>query len=410
MKEKLKKIYKKLPIEFSFTSYKIIFIFLFPVFGVIYHRIRDKNANDNNEYFYIQLYFISYLFSLIPLIIYLIKYHNQKEKSNENLDAPQNNEESNLNQNVIQQEKEKQQKHHILIGLLIIIFLCIDAVIFRHFDFEGTTDKKTIGLVYKIPILLALSIFILKYKFYKHHYITIAINIMTLITKYSLSIIQSNAGEYIKMHIWKYFLFALSHSFLLVAGKYIMDKYIINPYILMALIGTIVTFIFISIATIKYFITSESEIFSGFTNYIVSFPTCLLFMADIISQFIYNLGAWITVYYFSPLHTIISENTIEIFYNIYDFESNKAYWEERGYEWNTWIIPSVLVINLIFSLIFNEIIILKCCKLDYYTRKRIEERERSDFTDFLNSIDKEFDDTMTSNNGEDRSSIGIIKE
>ena len=245
MKEKLKKIYKKLPIEFSFTSYKIIFIFLFPVFGVIYHRIRDKNANDNNEYFYIQLYFISYLFSLIPLIIYLIKYHNQKEKSNENLDAPQNNEESNLNQNVIQQEKEKQQKHHILIGLLIIIFLCSDAVMFRHFDFEGTTDKKTIGLVYKIPILLALSIFILKYKFYKHHYITIAINIMTLITKYSLSIIQSNAGEYIKMHIWKYFLFALSHSFLLVAGKYIMDKYIINPYILMALIGTIVTFIFI---------------------------------------------------------------------------------------------------------------------------------------------------------------------
>ena len=178
----------------------------------------------------------------------------------------------------------------------------------------------------------------------------------------------------------------------------------------MALIGTIVTFIFISIATIKYFITSESEIFSGFINYIVSFPTCLLFMADIISQFIYNLGAWITVYYFSPLHTIISENTIEIFYNIYDFESNKAYWDERGYEWNTWIIPSVLVINLIFSLIFNEIIILKCCKLDYYTRKRIEERERSDSTDFLNSIDKEFDDTMTSNNGEDRSSIGIIKE
>ena len=46
----------------------------------------------------------------------------------------------------------------------------------------------------------------------------------------------------------------------------------------------------------------------------------------------------------------------------------------------------------------------------YYTRKRIEERERSDSTDFLNSIDKEFDDTMTSNNGEDRSSIGIIKE
>ena len=130
-------------------------------------------------------------------------------------------------------------------------------------------------------------------------------------------------------------------------------------------------------------------------------------MADIISQFIYNLGAWITVYYFSPLHTIISENTIEIFYNIYDFESNKAYWEERGYEWNTWIIPSVLVINLIFSLIFNEIIILKCCKLDFYTRKKIEEREKKDSGNFLNSIDNEFDEVTSSNTETEKSSLGI---
>ena len=183
-----------------------------------------------------------------------------------------------------------------------------------------------------------------------------------------------------------------------------------TPYVLMATIGVINSFIFISIATIKYFITSESEIFSGFNNYIVSIPTFLLFMADIISQFIYNLGAWITVFYFSPLHTIISENAIEIYYNLYDIKSNIAYWEESGYIWNAWVIPSVLVINLIFSLIFNEIIILKCCKLDYYTRKRIEERVRKDSANFLNTIDKEFDDTTSSNTGTERSSLGIIME
>ena len=410
MKEKLKQIYNKLPIAFSFTSYKIIFIFLPPIFGVIYNRIRDKNANVKNEYFYIQLYFISYIFSLIPLIIYLITNRKQKEKNNENLDNPQQDEESNSNQNVIQQEVEKQQKHHILFGLLIIIFLCIDAVIFRHFDYEGTTDKKTIGLVYKIPILFLLTYFILENKFYKHQYIPMVINVLTLTAKYLLSIFQSNAQEYIKEHIWKYFLFALSHSLLLVFGKYFMEKYNATPYVLMTIIGAIVSFILISIDTIKYLITSESEIFSGFNNYIVSFPTFLLFIADIISQFFYNLGVWITIYYFSPLHTIISENIIEIFYYIFDFKSNKAYWEEKGYEWNTWVIPSVLVINLIFSLIFNELIILKCCKLDYYTRKRIEERERNDSMEFIKSIDKQFDDTTSSNTGVDRTSVGIIKE
>ena len=84
MKEKLKQIYRKLPFEFSFTSYKIIFIFLFPIFGVIYNRIRDKNAIYKNEYFYIQLYFISYLFSFIPLLIYMIIYRKNKDKNNEN--------------------------------------------------------------------------------------------------------------------------------------------------------------------------------------------------------------------------------------------------------------------------------------------------------------------------------------
>ena len=83
----------------------------------------------------------------------------------------------------------------------------------------------------------------------------------------------------------------MSHSLLLVAGKFFMEKYNATPYILMITIGAIVSFILISIATIKYLITSESDIFSGFNNYIISFPTFLLFMADIISQFIYNLGA-----------------------------------------------------------------------------------------------------------------------
>ena len=407
MKEKLKQIYRKLPFEFSFTSYKIIFIFLFPIFGVIYNRIRDKNAIYKNEYFYIQLYFISYLFSFIPLLIYMIIYRKNKDKNNENLDTPQKNEESNFNQNIIQQEIEKRKKYHILIGLFIIIFLCSAAVAFRHFDFEGNSDKKTIGLVYKIPILFLLSHFILKDRFYKHHYITIVINIMTLLTKYLLGVIQANAEEYIKIHVWLYFLFALSHSLLLVAGKFFMEKYNATPYILMTIIGAIVSFILISIAIIKYLITSESDIFSGFNNYIVSFKTFLLFMADIISQFIYNLGAWITVFYFSPLHTIISENAIEIYYNIYDFKSNKAYWEESGYKWNTLVIPSVLVINLIFSLIFNEIIILKCCKLDFYTRKKIEEREKKDSGNFLNSIDNEFDEVTSSNTETEKSSLGI---
>ena len=170
-----------------------------------------------------------------------------------------------------------------------------------------------------------------------------------------------------------------------------MDEYDKTPYFLMFIIGIINSFILISTATIKYLVTSESDIFSGFTNYIDSYTSLLLFLADIFSQFLYNLGSWITVYYFTPLHTIISENAIEIYYNIYDIKSNIAYWEEKGYVWNMWVIPIILVLNLIFSLIFNEIIILKCCKFDYNTRIKIEERERRESNKLFNVIDKSFD-------------------
>ena len=195
-----------------------------------------------------------------------------------------------------------------------------------------------------------------------------------------------------KEHLWKYFLFALCHSILLISGKYFMEKYRKTPYYLMLFIGIINSFILIAIATIKYLITSESEIFSGFSNYITSFPTFLIFMADIISQFIYNLGSWITVYYFTPLHTIISENVQEIYYNIYGFKGNLEFLKGAGYFWLIWVIPIVLVINLTCSLIFNEIIILKCCKCDYYTRIRIEEREKEESHNFLEFDDKDDND------------------
>ena len=68
MREQLKNCYQKLPFEFYIQNYKIIFIFLFPIFGVVYNQIRERNTKKN-EFFFLELYFISYLFSFIPYLI-----------------------------------------------------------------------------------------------------------------------------------------------------------------------------------------------------------------------------------------------------------------------------------------------------------------------------------------------------
>ena len=179
-----------------------------------------------------------------------------------------------------------------------------------------------------------------------------------------------------------------------------MDKYNRLPYFLMLIIGAVIGIILISIAIVKYLAISESQIFKGFYDNIImrdSKKYVFLFLADIFSQFIYNLGLWITVYYFTPCHTIISENMMEIYYYIYDYNDNKAYWLEKDFYWNFWLMPLILVINLFCSLIFNEIIILKFCGLDFYTKVRIQERVRKESDSFLAGFNKTTDNDSDSN-------------
>ena len=80
-KSKCKKIWKCLPFEFSFENYKMILLVICPLFGVAHHRIRDKcgPSNNENEYFNMILYFLCYIFSSIPLLIYLIATRIKRE-------------------------------------------------------------------------------------------------------------------------------------------------------------------------------------------------------------------------------------------------------------------------------------------------------------------------------------------
>ena len=400
MKEKLKICYQKLPFEISITSYKLIFVFIFPVFGVAHNRFRDKYLFEPYEYFNILLYYLSYLFSFILLIIF--KYINRnnngikKEKDLNQRKNSQLSDDENLEfQNPLSWIVEHNNKIKTIKSIFIILILCSASLAYNHFNFEAFIDKKTIGIAYKIPEFFLLSFIFLKYKYYIHHYITFGLNTLTMITKYIITIIQSNSEEYIGKHIWFYFLFSITYCLLLVIGKYYMDKFYSSPYFIMLIIGIIMSGILLIIALIKYYVTSESQIFTGFNINVNNGKSIGYLIGDIISQFIFNLGLWITVYYFTPCHTIISENMMEIMYYIYDYSDNKKYWNEKEFYLNFWLFPIFLFINLIFSLIFNEIIIFKCCKLDYYTNIRIQEREKKEqnnINKFINKIIDEDDD------------------
>ena len=108
----------------------------------------------------------------------------------------------------------------------------------------------------------------------------------------------------------------------------------------------------------------------GFKN-ITNIFSILIFIFDIVCYFFCNIGIWMTIYYYSPFHYIISESMSEYLVTLYDYILFK-----RDYKFSDIILYTIIyIINFIFFLIFNEIIILKFCGLDYNIKENIEERE-----------------------------------
>ena len=132
---------------------------------------------------------------------------------------------------------------------------------------------------------------------------------------------------------------------------------------------------------IAFYINKDaSGIIIGLINNVNSVKNAFLFIADLLLSFITNLGIFWTIYYFTPFHFIISEFISEIFnYYIKMIQSGKGNkYDFIYYTINIIIFSVVFFINLVCSLIFNEVIILKFCKLEIYTKKYIHKRARSD--------------------------------
>ena len=381
----MKKCFKKIPIEFHLSNYKLIFVFIFPICEIINTKIREKYLQKNYEFFITFSTYLSYLFSFIFIIIIKLRTQNQNTE-NESIDDKINDEEKS--NGIIDIEIKKIEKTKKLKNLICILILSGINMCFSHFNYESYHGKRTIGLSYKIIMFFLLSHFLLKYKYDKLHYITFVINVITLIIKYSITIIVTDSKQYVGKHIWFYFVYALSFCLFFIVGKYYIDNYYQTPYFILLSIGIIISSILIIIALIKYWAGYESQIFAGFSDNVNTTKNVFLFLGDIITQFGMYLGLWITVYYFTVCHTIISENIMEIGYYIIDFQQNETLWEGKKIDLNIHLYPYIHIINLICSLIFNEIIILRFCGLDYSTNLRTQEREIEDSKKIIKMIEK----------------------
>ena len=128
---------------------------------------------------------------------------------------------------------------------------------------------------------------------------------------------------------------------------------------------------------ITFFINDEySGIIKGFRDNIDSAKIFFCLLLELVVKFIYTAGIWISIYDLTPCHFIISDFTAEMISFYVKIIRNTPINDYFFTTTNIIMFTIIFFINLICSLIFNEVFIVKFLGLHYYTDKYIKKREQ----------------------------------
>ena len=372
-------------IEFTFEP-KLLYILIFPLFREIEKIFEKLFYIRINKLFNLFRIFLSNEFAFIFLLIF--KFMNKSTKKENIIDENEKNDEPNsaILVDIEINSAKKKNKIKSILFLFLLSALIFGSYIFNYFTRKENIRqcRNSIGLIYEILILYILSLLILKEKYYKHHYISIAPICVSLIVLFIKYLKQFDNPEYSIYNVFWYYLvyYVLYCSFDVLLKKYFL-VYFYSIYFVLLIIGAFVCIPLLIYDIVAYFVNKDaSGIIIALIDNINSFTRFLLFLVDLIFTFITNLGLFWTIYYFTPFHLIICEFISELIFYYIQLIQFKVYGNANFqflYETNNIIIFSVIFfINILCSFIFNEIIILKFCKLEYYTKKYIKDRAQND--------------------------------
>ena len=382
-------------IEFTFNP-KLFFLLIFPISKEVEKFISPLYLGNDPNLFKIFRAFLSNEFSFIfLLIIKCINKSNKKEIIKEENDKIDESDLTIVDIEIKNVKKKNQAKSILFLFLLSLLYF--GSYLFNYYVREKNVRlcRNSIGIIYELIILYILSKLILKEKYHKHHYLSIAPICISLIVIFIIYLKELKEEKSSIFNAFWYFLvyYSLFGLFNVLIKKYFL-LYFYSIYFVLLLIGAFVCIPMLIYDIFAFYLNKDaSGVIIGFANNITSVKNFFLFIIDLLFLLMSNLGIFWTVYYFTPFHLIICEFISEIIYYYVRLiqiktktgvgvETNSDF--EFLYEKNNIIIFSIIFfINLICSLIFNEIIILTFCKLEHETKKYIKDRAELDVNSLL---------------------------
>ena len=423
-------------IEFGELKKRLLIPILFPFFLKFRkvnrnaHSIKSSAFRGFNDFLSLTICGIFYL--ILKLNLKSDKENIKNDSNNNSINAEQKtqNKDSLLPKNNIPQEienlekqkgkKQRQKSKQWLFvgGIAALQLSAITTKTFWKINMEETL-KLNISVLIEVLLLIIFSYFFLGLKIHSHQVFSFIIIFICLAIFFLESLIYEENGiviKYLIEDIANYFLVQLVYCLSDVLGKKYLNIYIDSPYLLLFKMGIIGIVPIIIYGIIIEFINVDNDdykIFSYFKT--IFFP---IYLMDLLFSILFEIGVWLTIYYFSPCHFIVFEmisDFIEVLLTIFiKNDQNKGF--EESYNIVQKITFYVLYPILIFIvLVFNEIIILNFWGLSYNTKVKIRQREKNDIdTNILSqnlmNIDNNDNDTDIDNETVDGFIIKKIQE
>ena len=246
----------------------------------------------------------------------------------------------------------------------------------------------------EIIIITLISLFLLKYKYFIHHYLSIFLFCLSSVG-FDL-IIKKNRNQLYGFRPFAYLIlfvgiFAEGVYFCYI--KYMIDKhyhYYWNIMFFVGLMVIIVNIIIIIVCSI-FFRNTTLDFIYFFWKYFDKVPVKIIvskFIINYIFQFISSVMEILTIFYLTPEYILIAQNLSKIYIIIYILIYPNEY-INKGYEYCYLLIYAIQIFSL---MIYLEIIELNFCKLNKNTRKNIKSRVNDDLIERIDSFnDNEFE-------------------
>ena len=385
-----------------------------------YNITEDICASFHKYY----IYSLSDFLSIIPIIIIKIRSKSSKSKGENERIIQEGSAKEKLIYVDAEFSNTKRKAKKIIILLIIISFLDFLAhysnVIFLIIIKKGNYQMKSINfnfvLIIHIVSQYLFNRIILNYRFYKHHCLSLFINLIFLIILGIMDIIQINKADNDAITSFFYLLtkilYILFYSSEDAFAKIILTHNSISPYIFLFFRGILVNLFALIFSVIFIYVDLPDEngenscVFTRFWKLYEKKANIIIYIGISILNFLYNVDIFFLVDKFSPSHLAVT-SVLGHFSSILD--SAIIY---HNIEVSEFFLRFIVYIFLIFGAsIHNELIVLNFCKLQVQTKMFLEREAERDMSQTVidigineqedkANIDDENSDTMTSESKE----------